>query len=58
VVDDVDAVLDYLGIDRFASWGVSGGGPHVLACAALMPERVVAAACISGVAPYSADGLD
>jgi pimeloyl-ACP methyl ester carboxylesterase len=30
----------------------------VLAYAALMPERVVAAACISGVAPYSADGLD
>ncbi len=57
VVDDVEAVADALGLQRFASWGISGGGPHVLACAALLPERLVAAACISGVAPYPANGL-
>lgn len=58
VVDDVTVIMDRLGVERFATWGVSGGGPHTLACAALMPERVVAVACLSGVAPYPAEGLD
>src|SRR5437762_8934780 len=39
---DVSALLDALGIDRFRSWGVSGGGPHALACAALLPDRAIA----------------
>jgi pimeloyl-ACP methyl ester carboxylesterase len=51
-------VADELGIDRFAVLGHSGGGPHALACAALLPERVVAAVSISGLAPYGAEGLD
>jgi pimeloyl-ACP methyl ester carboxylesterase len=55
---DAAAVADALGFDRFATWGISGGGPHVLACAALLPERVVAAAALASVAPYGADGLD
>jgi pimeloyl-ACP methyl ester carboxylesterase len=50
--------LDELGCDRFASWGVSGGGPHVLACAALLPGRVTAVATLASVAPFDADGLD
>ncbi|MGC8474424.1 MAG: alpha/beta fold hydrolase [Candidatus Dormibacteria bacterium] len=58
VASDVAAVLDHLGVARFATWGVSGGGPHALACAALLPDRVVAAASISGVAPYGVDGLN
>lgn len=58
VASDVTAVLDHLGVGRFATWGISGGGPHALACAALLPDRVVAAASISGVAPYGVDGLD
>jgi pimeloyl-ACP methyl ester carboxylesterase len=58
VVEDAAAIMDWLGIDRFATWGLSGGGPHSLACAALMPQRVVAVSCLSGVAPYPADGLD
>lgn len=33
-------------------WGISGGGPHALACAALLPHRVVAAASLAAVAPY------
>jgi pimeloyl-ACP methyl ester carboxylesterase len=55
---DVAAIADGLGIERLAVEGGSGGGPHVLACAALLPERVVAAASLAGVAPYPADGLD
>lgn len=55
---DAATVADALGIDRFATWGLSGGGPHALACAALMPDRVPAAALLSGVAPYGVPGLD
>ena len=55
---DVAFVLDRLGYDRFVTLGWSGGGPHALACAALLPERCAAAATLAGVAPYDADGLD
>jgi pimeloyl-ACP methyl ester carboxylesterase len=55
---DVAVVLDRLGYDRFVTLGWSGGGPHALACAALLPERCAAAATLAGVAPYDADGLD
>jgi pimeloyl-ACP methyl ester carboxylesterase len=55
---DVAAIADALGIRRFAVHGGSGGGPHALACAALLPGRVVAAASLAGVAPWEAEGLD
>jgi len=55
---DTAAVLDELGIDRFVTIGWSGGGPHALACAALLPDRCDAAASLAGVAPFDADGLD
>lgn len=55
---DVTAVVDALGIDRFAVVGHSGGGTFALACAAQLPERVVAAVSIAGLAPYDAEGLD
>jgi pimeloyl-ACP methyl ester carboxylesterase len=55
---DVRAVADHLGIDRFAVWGHSKGGSFALACAAVLPERVVAVASIAAVAPYPAEGLD
>ena len=58
VAGDVAAVADWLGAERFYTAGLSGGGPHSLAAAALLPERVLAAASIGGVAPYGADGLD
>jgi pimeloyl-ACP methyl ester carboxylesterase len=58
VVDDATAVLDHLGADRCFTMGWSGGGPHTLACAALMPKRIIAAAAVASVAPYEADGLD
>ena len=57
-VADVVAILDHLGADRFYTTGGSGGGPHTLACAALLHERVLACAAIACVAPRHADGLD
>jgi pimeloyl-ACP methyl ester carboxylesterase len=56
--DDVCAVADALGIDRFAVMGHSGGGPHALACGALLPERVLGVVGVAGLAPYGAEGLD
>jgi pimeloyl-ACP methyl ester carboxylesterase len=55
---DVAAVCDALEVGRFCVWGVSGGGPHALATAALLPDRVAAAGVIASVAPYGAEGLD
>lgn len=55
---DVRAICAELGVDRLATWGISGGGPHVLACAALLPDLVTAAASLASLAPYGADGLD
>ena len=56
--NDVAAVCDALGIQQFCVWGASGGGPHALATAALLPDRVVAAAALAPLAPYDAQGLD
>ena len=55
---DVAAIADALGIGQFAVLGHSGGGPHALACAALLPERVIAAVSVSAPAPVDADGLE
>jgi pimeloyl-ACP methyl ester carboxylesterase len=52
------AVADALGIDRFALMGYSHGGSHALACAALLPERVLGVVSVAGLAPFGADGLD
>jgi pimeloyl-ACP methyl ester carboxylesterase len=57
-VPDVAAIADDLGLDRFAVWGGSGGGPHALAVAAVLPERVTRVLCVVGVAPYDALGED
>jgi pimeloyl-ACP methyl ester carboxylesterase len=55
---DVRAVADALEIDRFAVMGHSGGGPHALACAALLPERARGVVSVAGCAPFGAEGLD
>jgi pimeloyl-ACP methyl ester carboxylesterase len=55
---DVRAICETLGIGKLTMWGGSGGGPHVLACAALLPGLVTAVAALASVAPYPADGLD
>ena len=57
-VDDVRAICAALQLDRVLTWGISGGGPHVLACAALLGDLVPAAASLASVAPWGADGLD
>jgi pimeloyl-ACP methyl ester carboxylesterase len=51
---DTAAVLDALGAGTFHTLGWSGGGPHALACAALLPDRCLGAASVAGVAPYGA----
>jgi pimeloyl-ACP methyl ester carboxylesterase len=58
VVEDVTTVLDALGFHSFFCAGQSGGGPHALACAALLPDRVLATATLAGVAPWPAEELD
>jgi len=55
---DVRVICAELGIDRLAMWGLSGGGPHVLACAALLPGLVTAVASLASPAPIDAEGLD
>lgn len=55
---DVAAIADALGYDRFYSVGGSGGAPHSIALAALLPDRVISAAAIASPAPLDAEGLD
>jgi pimeloyl-ACP methyl ester carboxylesterase len=56
--NDVRTIADAFGIDRLAVWGASGGGPHALACAALLPDLVYAVASIASLAPYGPPDLD
>ncbi|HIF74265.1 MAG TPA: alpha/beta hydrolase [Porticoccaceae bacterium] len=49
--NDVAAIADDLGIDKFHVLGWSAGGPHALACAYKIPERVISGAIVSGLAP-------
>jgi pimeloyl-ACP methyl ester carboxylesterase len=55
--DDIAAIADALGVERYAVYGGSGGGPHALANA-VHPDRVVAVAALASVAPWGVDGLD
>ncbi|NUR03388.1 MAG: alpha/beta fold hydrolase [Streptomyces sp.] len=58
VVHDVADIADAFGLERFAVVGRSGGAPHALACAALLPDRVTRAAALVSLAPKDAEGLD
>jgi pimeloyl-ACP methyl ester carboxylesterase len=55
---DTADLLDLLGHGAFVTGGWSGGGPHALACAALLPDRCQAAATLAGVGPAGHDDLD
>jgi pimeloyl-ACP methyl ester carboxylesterase len=55
---DISDVLDHLGLDRFASLGGSGGGPHSLALGALLPDRCVGLCAIASPTPWEAEGID
>ena len=55
---DAVAIADALGLDRWATLGSSGGGPHALACGALAGDRVTAVAVFASAAPADAADLD
>jgi pimeloyl-ACP methyl ester carboxylesterase len=48
---DIAELADGLGIDRFAVFGMSGGGPHAASCAYALPDRVSALGLVSSPAP-------
>jgi pimeloyl-ACP methyl ester carboxylesterase len=50
------ALADALGIARFAAAGISGGAPYVVACAFRIPDRLTAAAIVSGLGPIDWQG--
>jgi pimeloyl-ACP methyl ester carboxylesterase len=55
---DVAAVADELGLDRFFVVGGSGGGPHALACAADLGDRVLGCAPVASAAPLIPAEID
>jgi pimeloyl-ACP methyl ester carboxylesterase len=55
---DARAIAGALGHDRLGIWGISGGGPYALACAALLPGVAVAVAVVASIAPYGIEGFD
>jgi pimeloyl-ACP methyl ester carboxylesterase len=58
IVPDIETIAEALGVDRFAVTGGSGGGPHVLACAALLGDRVLRCMAEVSIVPYDAEGVD
>ena len=58
VVDDVEVVLDSLGIEEYVAMGWSGGGPHALACRAVSPPRCTGAVLVASIAPFDVPELD
>jgi len=58
VARDIEAIADALGLERFATWGLSGGGPHALATAAGLRDRVAAVAAAASVAPPDRPGFE
>jgi pimeloyl-ACP methyl ester carboxylesterase len=50
--NDVVALADSLGIDQFAVFGPSGGGPFALACAWKIPEHLTSVGIFDGVGPF------
>ncbi len=58
VAVDVKAIAEELGLRKILVWGISGGGPHTIACTSLLPEMVVAAVSLASPAPFDAEDLD
>jgi pimeloyl-ACP methyl ester carboxylesterase len=56
--EDVAAIADAMGVSSFAVFGSSGGGPHALACGALLGDRVTHVAVVAGFAPYDDPDFD
>jgi pimeloyl-ACP methyl ester carboxylesterase len=55
---DIETIADQLGLESFSVVGRSGGGPHALAAAAELSDRVDRTAVLVGIAPSNAKGLD
>jgi pimeloyl-ACP methyl ester carboxylesterase len=55
---DVRAIAEALGYSRLGIWGISGGGPYALGCAALLPDLAVAVVSVASIAPYGIEGFD
>src|SRR4051812_42227009 len=55
--DDVDQVLQHLGVEEVVVAGGSGGGPNALAMASALPQCRAAGVLVSP-APRNAEGLD
>jgi pimeloyl-ACP methyl ester carboxylesterase len=58
VAGDISDVLDVLGVERYASIGGSGGGPHTLALGALLADHCVGICAIASPTPWDAEGID
>ena len=56
--EDVRTIAAALGIGQLGVFGISGGGPHAIACAALLGDLVPAVAVLASPAPWGAPGLD
>jgi pimeloyl-ACP methyl ester carboxylesterase len=54
--DDVVELADHLKIKKFFIMGVSGGGPYVAVCVYKIPERIIKAGIIVGLAPVNVKG--
>ena len=55
---DISRLADHLGLETFSVVGISGGGPHALACARFLPDRVRGAGIVSGVGPLAERGSE
>ena len=54
---DVEALADLLGLTEFSLCGLSGGGPHALACAYALASRVRRTAVVSGIGRLTPETL-
>lgn len=54
---DIRVLADRLELGRFAVIGMSGGGPHALACGVHIPERVGRLALVGGLGPTTQPDL-
>lgn len=56
-VDDARVVLDQLELERVDVVGLSGGGPHALALAARLPERIGRVDVVASPCPWQVSGF-
>jgi pimeloyl-ACP methyl ester carboxylesterase len=51
--DDITDLANFLQLERFGVYGISGGGPYALACAWKIPQLLISAMSVSGLGPFS-----